>query len=140
MSQLTPAVKPAARGLSPRLTWMVAIVLAVVIIFSFFSHRMNGHEKLVGSIVESIQRNDMTPVAKDFNAIQREQLTRASVGRLSDQLAPLGKLKNIRETTPKEASPRHYTFDVQFEKATWIARMALDEDGKITAFYLRPQQ
>ena len=134
---VTPIVQ---RTVPQPLIWLIAGVLLVVIVFSFCSHRENANEKLVGRVTEAVQRNDMTPVAKDFNAIQREQLTRGSVGRLSDQIAPLGKVKSVKETTPKDAAPRHHTFVVHFEKADWNAFMALDEDGKITSFYLRPKK
>ena len=126
------------RTLPTPLVWLIVAVLLVVIAFSFCTHRENPNEKLVRQVTEAVQRNDMSPVAKDFNAIQREQLTRGSVGRLSDQVAPLGKVKGVNETTPKDAAPRHHTFVVHFEKADWNAYMALDEDGKITSFYLRP--
>ncbi|MBV8602178.1 MAG: hypothetical protein JO359_11495 [Candidatus Eremiobacteraeota bacterium] len=142
MSAQLPAPATIKRGatLGAPIRWALVALLVVIIVFSFFTHRPNAHEKLFASVTEAVQRNDMSPVAKDFNAIQREQLTRASVGRLSDQLVPLGKLKNVKETTPKDAAPRHYTFDVQFEKATWKGFMILDEDGKITGFRLKPPQ
>ncbi|MBV8074008.1 MAG: hypothetical protein JO140_01175 [Candidatus Eremiobacteraeota bacterium] len=133
-----PATIRRSTPLPSSMRWALVALLVAIIVFSFLTHRENAHEKLFARVTEAVQRNDMSPVAKDFNAVQREQLTRGSVGRLSDQLAPLGKLKNVRETTPKDASARHFTFDVAFEKATWKGFMILDEDGKITSFYLRP--
>ncbi|MBV8355595.1 MAG: hypothetical protein JO101_09760 [Candidatus Eremiobacteraeota bacterium] len=116
----------------------ILVVLSIVIVARSFAHRENPSERLVREVTVAVQNNDMTPVAKDFNALTREKLTRASVGRLSDQLAPLGKVKSVVETTPKDAEPRHHTFVVHFEKADWTARMVLDEDGKIAGFDLRP--
>ena len=125
-------------GLSPRVFWVILLVLAIAFAVRACAHHENANERLVRQITVAVQSNDMTPVAKEFNAITREKLTRASVGRLSDQLAPLGKIKSVEETTPKDASPRHHTFTVHFEKADWRSHLVLDEDGKVAAFDLRP--
>ena len=137
----TPApatIQRPRRPLSFPVVILLVLVLGLVIVFSFATHRENANEKLVGRIVESVQRNDMAPVAKDFNAVTRDQLTRGSVGRLSDQIVPLGKVKRVDETTPKDSPPRRHTFNVHFEKADWNAVMILDSEGKVTGFHLTP--
>jgi hypothetical protein len=121
-----------------RLTGLLFVVLVVVIVFSLFAHRTSPNEKLVGRVLESIQRNDMAPVAKDFNAVTRDQFTRASVGRNADLLAPLGALKNVKETTPKDSPPRRHTFTAKFDKGALDVTMVLDSDGKITGFRFVP--
>lgn len=131
-------IRRAQRAFSLPMVLLVVLVLVVVIVFSLAAHRQNANEKLVGRIVESVQRNDMSPVAKDFNAVTREQLTRGSVGRLSDQIAPLGKVKRVDETTPKDSPAKRHTFVVHFEKGDWNAVMILDSDGKVTGFHLTP--
>jgi hypothetical protein len=123
--------QPASRGST--LIWIFAAVLLVIIVLSFTAHRPNSNEKLVAQVTEAVQRNDMAPVAKDFNAVTRDQLTRASVGRLSDQIAPLGKVKRVDETTPKDGPAKRHTFVVHFDKADWNAVMVLDSEGKIIA-------
>jgi hypothetical protein len=137
----TPApatIRRPGRAFPLPLALLVVLVLVLVIIFSFAAHRENANEKLVGRIVESVQRNDMSPIAKEFNAVTREQLTRGSVGRLSDQIAPFGKVKRVEETTPKDSPPRRHTFIVHFEKGDWNAIMILDSEGKVTGFHLTP--
>lgn len=116
------------------LALLIALFLVVVIVFSLCSHRENANEKLVHRVIEAVQRNDMTPVAKDFNALTRAKFTRASVGRFSDQIAPLGSVKRVQETTPKDAPPERHTFVVHFEKGDRNAIIVLDQDGKISGF------
>jgi hypothetical protein len=96
----------------------------------------NANEKLADRVTEAIVNNDIRPVEKDFNALTRPKLTRAAVGRLSDQLNALGKFHRTHETTPKGAPAGRHTFDAIFDKATWHEDMVLDEDGKIAAFYI----
>lgn len=79
------------------------------------------------------------PVEPDFNAIVRPKLeNRAAVGRLSDQLNALGKLKGVHETTAKDVQGGRHRFNVEFEKATWVEDLVLDSDGKVAAFHIRP--
>lgn len=96
----------------------------------------NANEKLADSVTQAIVNNDMRPVEQDFNALTRPRLTRGAVGRLSDQLNALGKFERTHETTPPNQKDGRHTFDAIFEKATWREDMALDEDGKIAAFYI----
>lgn len=124
--------------MSRRNTGLLMAFLLLVIVFSFFVHRPSQNEKLVAHVLIAVQHNDMTPVAKDFNAVTREKLTRASVGRYSDMLAPLGALKNVIENTPKDAPGRRHTFLAKFDKGSMDVAMVLDEDGKITGFRFLP--
>ena len=53
-------------------------------------------------------------------------------------LAPLGPLKDVHETTPKDAQGRRHTFLAKFDKGSVDVTMVLDEDGKITGFRFLP--
>ena len=130
-----PATIPLVRRGIPRpMVLLIALFLVVVIAFSLCAHRENSYEKLTHRVIEAVQRNDMAPVANDFNALTRAKLTRTSVARFSDQLAPLGKLKSVQENTPKDAAAGRHTFALHFEKGDRTATMVLDQDGKIAAF------
>ncbi len=98
----------------------------------------NANEKLASRVTAAIVANDIAPVAGEFNAMIRPKLTRASVGKLSDQVAPYGKLQSVKETTPSGAGTGQHTFTAQFEKGSWDEKMTLDADGKISSFYMQP--
>src|ERR1700694_5804075 len=81
---------------------LIAAVAAVLIyvLFNFFTHRENKFEKTASEVTIAIQKNDSAALTKDFDATAREQMTRQRVGAASDALAPLGKLKSVKEDTP----------------------------------------
>src|SRR5579883_619630 len=118
------------------LVFLLGIVLVVAIAFSLRLHGANGDEKLVERVVIAVQRNDVDPVRNDFDAAAQASMTHERVGRLSDLLAPMGKLKSIDETTPKQSASRH-VYVVHFEHGDWEATMPLDNHGKATGFAMR---
>jgi hypothetical protein len=100
----------------------------------------NAAERLAGSITAAIVANDMRPVEKHFNALVRPKLEdRGRVGRLSDELNALGKLKRVKETTASGESSGRHTFIAEFTKGSEIEEMTLDGEGKISAFHVRGQ-
>lgn len=122
--------------LSKRLGWLIIGVLILVIAISLATRHESRRERLVSRIVVAVQHNDMTPVATDFDAQARQSMTHEKVGHLADLLAPMGKLKSVDETTPKDAGSRH-TYVVHFEKGDWEAIVPLDIDGKAEGFFMR---
>ncbi|MBV8425581.1 MAG: hypothetical protein JO349_10320 [Candidatus Eremiobacteraeota bacterium] len=118
------------------LAWLLIFALILVIAISLGTHHESRQERLVTRIVTAVQNNDMAPVASDFDAQARESMTREKVGHLSDLLAPMGKIKNVEETTGKNAGALH-TYVVHFEKGDWSVEMPLDIDGKAKGFYMR---
>ncbi len=99
----------------------------------------NHAEKLADQVTRAIVANDMRPVAPEFNAIVRPKLMeRERVGRLSDELAPLGSFKRTKENTPAGAAAGTHQFVAEFERGTRIEDMTLDSDGKIAAFHIHP--
>jgi hypothetical protein len=96
-------------------------------------------EKLADRVTRAIVANDMGPVAPEFNAIVRPTLMeRERVGRLSDQLVPLGTFTRTQEDTPAGAPAGVHRFVAEFERGTRIEDLKLDADGKISAFQIRP--
>lgn len=124
-----PIPKPAA--------WFIIAVLLVAIVISVTTHHASKQERLVTRIITAVQRNDMTPVASEFDAQARESMTHAKVGHLADLLAPMGTLKSVDETTPKDAAPRDHEYLAHFEKGDWQVKMPVDIDGKAEGFYMR---
>ena len=131
-----PAAPKPARSPLP----LVIVVAAVIALGWFFFHpRENSNEKLATEVTQAIVNNDMRPVEKDFNALRRPLLeNRERVGRLSDTLVALGKLKSIKEDTPQGKPTDYHHFQATFERATWVEDMTLDGDGKISAFHVHP--
>lgn len=137
MSQLPPATirKPAGLPIPRRVAWLLIAALIVVIAISLGTKHESKQERLVTRIVAAVQNNDMAPVENDFDAQARASMTHEKVGHLADLLAPMGKIKSVEETTPKDAGSRR-TYVVHFEKGDWGVRMPLDIDGKAEGFFM----
>lgn len=120
-----------------RVAWLIIAGLIVVIVASVMGHHETRHERLVTRIIAAVQKNDMTAVQGEFDAQARESMTHEKVGHLADLLAPMGKLKTVDETTPKDAPPRDHEYVAHFEKGDWQVKMPADIDGKAEGFYMR---
>jgi hypothetical protein len=120
-----------------RVAWLIIAGLIVVIVASVMGHHETKHERLVTRIIAAVQKNDMTSVQSEFDAQARESMTHEKVGHLADLLAPMGKLKTVDETTPKDAPPRDHEYVARFEKGDWQVKMPVDIDGKAEGFYMR---
>jgi len=121
-----------------RLAWLMGLVLVLVIAVSWGMHRGSSDENLVARVVEAVQHNDVTPVQEYFDATAQASMTHERVGRLSDLLAPMGKLKSVDQIDSKDRSAKQYV--VHFERGDWQATMPLDAQGKATGFAMRRMQ
>ena len=119
-----------------RAAWFIIAVVLVAIVIAVTTHHESKQERLVTRIIIAVQHNDMTPVASEFDAQARESMTHAKVGRLADLLAPMGALKSVDETTPKDAAPREHEYLAHFDKGNWHVKMPVDIDGKAESFYM----
>lgn len=118
-----------------RLTFSAAVAALALTACGF----ENQNERLADRVTAAIVANDMRPVEKDFNALDRPKLeSRANVGRLSDRLNALGTFKRTHETTPRDARAGYHTFVADFSKGTMVEDMTFDADGKIAGFHVRP--
>jgi hypothetical protein len=125
------AVNPRGRQL------IVAIVVLIVVIgaIKLFLPHENTYEKIARNVTLALQSNNVDDVKKYQNAETATKVTRGIVGRAADRLAPFGKLKSVKETTPKDAPERVHEFDVTFERGEIHETMKLDPDSKIVAFH-----
>ena len=112
----------------------VVAVLLIYVLFKTFGPHENKFEKTAGEVTSAIQQNDMAALTKDFDATAREQMTRQRVGAASDILAPLGKVKSVKEDTPAGTAERVHTFALTFEHGSARERFKYDLDGKAEGF------
>lgn len=125
-------VPPAKTNQRNILIAAVAIVL-VFVLYRSFVHE-NKFEKMASDVTQAIQKNDSAALAKDFDATAREQMTRQRVGAASDALAPLGKLKSVKEDTPAGTADRVHMFVLTFDHGTAREQFKYDLDGKAEGF------
>ncbi len=123
----------------PRLLVVIVILVVLALLVGrLFKHHDNKYEQLARNVTVALQNDDVDAVKKYQNAETATTITRGVVGRLSDRLAPLGKLKTVKETTPSDAPDQIHDFDVAFEKGTIHETMKVDPDNKIVHFRIPP--
>ncbi len=128
------AVNPRGR----QLIFAVAIVVFIIIVLRAFLPHENHYEKIARGLTAALQSNNVDAVKSYQNSETATTINRGIVGRAADTLAPLGKLKNVKETTPKDAADRVHSFDVTFDKGAIREEMKLDPDSKIVHFRYEP--
>jgi hypothetical protein len=115
------------------------IIVALVVVANLIGHRENRYERMADTITHALARNDMAPVQKDFNAVDRPELQdRERVGALSNLVVSMGAFKGSKETTPRGSDPNYHQFVETFAKGTLAEKFMLDPDGKITRFHIGP--
>ncbi len=127
----TTAGNPRGRQL---LIGFIVVLLVFELLRLVFGHHQNQYEKLAYNVTVALQNNNLGEVKKYQNAETATLINRGVVGRAADTLAPLGKLKSVKETTPKDAPDRVHEFDVAFDKGAVHEKMKVDPDNKIVHF------
>jgi len=138
MRNVTPGVH--TRAAPPRSRANQSLVLAIALVVLVLLARAcfpgeNRYERIAGAVTTALQRNDLGAVQKYENAETAAEMSRVRVAQAADKLAPLGALRRVRETTPKDAPPRVHEFDVSFAKGTVHERMQLDPENKVVHFH-----
>jgi hypothetical protein len=125
---------PPATAKRNQIIYVAIIVVLIAIIARAFVHHENKYEKIAAGVTQALQANDLAAVQKYQNAETATQVNRARVGHAADVLGPLGKLKSVKETTPKDAPPRVHEFDLAFQNGNVHETMKLDPQDKIVRF------
>lgn len=93
----------------------------------------NDETKIADQVTRAVYNNDMAGVTNNFTSDLASQVTRASVGTLSDKMHALGNYQGLTETTTDIPS-RRYAFDAKFDKGHASVGMKLDANGKVAAY------
>jgi len=115
---------------------LIAVLAVIVLLLAYrvvFTHRDNAFEKIAGNVTLALQNDDVAGVQSYQNAETATYVTRARVGRGSDVLLPLGKLKDVKQTSA-DTDTRRYTFELTFDHGTLTERIKFDPDNKIVSF------
>jgi hypothetical protein len=129
---------PTGRARQNQIVVLVLVVLVVVGVVKACSGGENRYERIAHELTQAVQNNDLAAVQKLENAQTAVEMTRARLGRASDQLAPLGKIKRVKEVTPPNGPPRVHEFDVTFDKGGAHESITVDPQDKIVHFHEQP--
>jgi hypothetical protein len=134
VSNVTPRPKIATNPRGRQILLALLAVLVIIGLFKAFGPHENKYETLARDVTLALQNNDVDGVKKLQNAETATTINRGIVGRAADRLAPLGKLKSVKEVTAKDAPERTHEFDLAFDKGTIHERIKVDPDFKIVHF------
>jgi len=97
----------------------------------------SDQQKLAENVTRAVYNNDMESVTSNMSSTLAPQVTRGSLGVLSDEMHTMGNLQGLSETDT-DAPARRYTFDAKFDRGDMTVQMRLDGDGKIVAYRVVP--
>jgi len=101
------------------------------------SSASSGPQATADSITKAVYANDADSASANFDDTLKQQVTRASVGVLSDQLHRFGDYKGL---TYLSADPAKNEFDYRADFANGSVNVVLrlDSDGKASAYRVFP--
>ena len=117
---------------------LAVFVIVLVLLVRACSGRENQYERIAHELTAAVQSNDYTAVSKLENSETAATMGRGRLGAAADKLAPLGKIKRVRENTPATDGPRVHEFDVSFDRATVHEKIQFDPENKVFAFHYDP--
>jgi hypothetical protein len=95
-------------------------------------------QALADQTTRAVYDADYDRTVAHFDAALTGQVTRASVGQLSDTMHALGSYHGLKQTSTDPDKGR-YDFEASFDKGTLIVQLRMDPTGKIGAYRITPQ-
>ena len=95
-------------------------------------------QELADATTRAVYDADYDRTTAGFDDALKTQVTRASVGQLSDRMRALGAYRGLRETARDPAKNR-YDFEAAFDKGTMAVMIRVDPDSKLAAYRIAPQ-
>jgi hypothetical protein len=133
-------VTPPARARQNRLILLAVIVVLLVLVFRACAGHENRYESIARQFTQAVQNDDVPAVQKLENSETAADTPRGRVGSAADALAPLGKIRAVKEVTPSGDQPRVHEFDVRFEKGIVHERFRFDPNDKVVLFHFDAPQ
>jgi len=96
-----------------------------------------NEQKLADQVTKAVYNNDMGGVTANMDSEAAQQVTRASLGAVSDLMHRMGNYQGLTETGTDIPTHR-YTFDAKFDHGDLTIKLRLDADGKIAGYHVIP--
>ncbi len=113
-----------------------AIALAVAAVAC--AQPRNDPLALADQTTQGVYNVDYDATVARFDDALKSQVTRASIGQLSDQMHALGAYHGLKQTSADPDKGR-YDFEAAFDKGTLLVELRVDPDQKIGAYRIVPQ-
>ncbi|MGD0052831.1 MAG: hypothetical protein ABSD03_13600 [Vulcanimicrobiaceae bacterium] len=116
-------------------TWALFAVLALAVLIAGCSH--DGPQVLAEATTRAAYDDDLDGTVAHFDPALKAQVTRATVGQLSDALHPLGTMHQFTAVGSTPAAGR-YDYQASFDKGRMLVQLRLDPDQQIAAYRVTP--
>ncbi|MGH7708176.1 MAG: hypothetical protein ACREM8_01030 [Vulcanimicrobiaceae bacterium] len=108
-----------------------ALLLAFIAGCSSQNH--GSPAQLTDAITKAVYANDYAATTANFDDQAKSQVTRSSLGDLSDRMHRLGAYQSLAQKNAEPDKGR-YAFELTFDKGTAMAELRIDPDGKVGAY------
>jgi hypothetical protein len=133
-----PFTTPNAGARRNQIVLLAAFVIVLLLLVRACAGRENGYERIAHQLTQAVQNNDYAAVAKLENVETAAVMGRGRLGAAADALAPLGKIKRVKEQTPGTDPPRTHEFEVTFDKGSVHETIVFDPQDKVFHFRYDP--
>jgi hypothetical protein len=120
-----------------RIPLIGATALAVALTLSACGGSGGAAQLTADTITKAVIANDADTVQNNLDAALKPQITRASVGALSDTMVKLGAYKGLTLLS-SDATKNEFTYRADFASGTMNVVIKLDPDGKAAAYRVTP--
>jgi hypothetical protein len=115
---------------------LVAAVALTIAATACSSH--DDPQGLADDTTRAVYDVDLSRTTAHFDDALKSQVTRASIGDLSDKMHALGSYHGLKAVS-SEPDKGRYDYQAAFDKGTMLVQLRLDPDRKIGAYRVAPQ-
>ena len=123
--------------LKPVRTKFVLTALSAAVVLAACGSKANSPADLADQTTKAVYNLDVNGTEANMDDDLKKQVTRASIGDLSDKMHALGAFKGITQTSA-DAEKGRYTFAADFERGVLAVDVRFDPAGKIAAYRVSP--
>jgi hypothetical protein len=116
-----------------------AATLALTIAVTACAQHAADPQTLADDTTRGVYNVDLDATTAHFDDALKGQVTRGTIGQLSDEMHALGAYHGLKPETSDPDKGR-YDFQAAFDKGTLLVQLRLDPDGKIGAYRIAPQR
>jgi hypothetical protein len=95
-------------------------------------------QALADQTTRAVYNLDYDTTTARFDDALKAQVTRASIGQLSDQMHALGTYQGLKPLS-SDADKGRYDYEATFDKGTLLVQLRLDPNQKIGAYRISPE-
>ncbi|MHB8463157.1 MAG: hypothetical protein ACYDA1_10970 [Vulcanimicrobiaceae bacterium] len=118
-----------------RLGTLVASLALVLSVAACSGGTTATADRAADALTKTVYANDFKGTTSQLDASTKNQVTRASVGALSDLMHRLGAYKGV-SVMAQDPAKNEYTYNATFDHGTLIVAIRMDANGGVAAYHV----